>query len=64
MRREYVSKLEDRVVEITKAEQKKRILKQKYSIRDLWDHTKHSNSHITGVTEGKEKENRADNLIE
>ena len=34
------------------------------SIRDLWDTTKHSNIHITGIAEGEESEQGIENLFE
>ena len=49
--------MKDRVVEITQAEQKKekRILENENSLRDLWDNIRHTNIHIMGVPEGKER---------
>ena len=54
---EWVNELEDTVVEITDAEQKKRIKK----IRTDWD-IKCTNIKIIGVPEGGEKE--AENIFE
>ena len=34
------------------------------SINSLWDNFKHSNTRITGVTEGEEKEQEIRNLFE
>lgn len=48
-----ISELEDREVEITHTEQKKRILKNEDRFRD---NKKHTNTHIIGVTEGEERE--------
>ena len=59
---EQISKLEDRVVENTQAEQKKRILKHEDSVRDLWDNIKSINIYITVVSEGK-REVGAENLL-
>ena len=49
--------MEDRIVEITQAEQKKeqRILKIRDSLRDLWDGIKNTNICIKGVPEREEK---------
>ena len=56
---EWVSDLEDRIVEITGAEQniENRMGKKKNedSLRDLWD-IKHTNIHIIGIPEGEERE--------
>ena len=47
---------EDRVAEITAAEQKKerRMNRSQNRLRDLWDNIKSANIHITGVP-GKER---------
>ena len=58
---EWVSDLEDRIVEITGAEQnienrtEKKKKKNEDSLRDLWD-IKHTNIRIIGVPEGEERE--------
>lgn len=52
---EQVSKLEDKVVEITQAEGKKSISQNEDSLRNIWDNFKHANICIIGVL-GKEKE--------
>ena len=56
---EWVSDLEDRIVEITGAEQniENRMGKKKNedSLRDLWD-IKHTNIHIIGIPEGEKRE--------
>ena len=59
---ELISKLDDRVMEITQAEQRKGkgILKNKDSLRDLWDNIKRNNIHIIGVSEGEEREKGTD----
>ena len=56
---EMTRKLEDRVVEITDAEQtkEKRMKRNEDSLRDLWDNLKHTNIHIIRIPEGKETEN-------
>ena len=38
--------------------------KHESNIRDLWDNIKQANLHIIGITEGKEKENRTENMFE
>ena len=52
----WISELKDRVVEITAAEQKKRMKRNKDSLRHLWDKIKCNNIHIIGVPEGEERE--------
>ena len=54
---EQVNKLEDRMVEITAAEQniEKKNKKNEDSLRDLWDNIKHTNIHIIGAPEGEER---------
>ena len=50
--------MEDRLVEIMDAEQKreKRLKRNEESLRELWDNIKHTNIHIIGVPEGEERE--------
>ena len=50
--------MEDRLVEITDAEQKreKRLKTNEESLRELWDNVKHTNIHIIRVPEGEERE--------
>ena len=52
-----MSDLEDKIVEITTAEQnkEKRMKRTEDSLRDLWDNTKHTNIRIIGVPEKKRK---------
>ena len=52
---EWISELEDRVVDVIAAEQKKeKIMKRnEHSSRDLWDNSKHINTYICWVPEGK-----------
>nr|WP_272525768.1 hypothetical protein [Providencia sp. PROV196] len=52
--------MEDRLVEIMDAEQKreKRLKTNEESLRELWDNVKHTNIHIIGVPEGEEREKR------
>ena len=57
---EWISDLEDRMVEFTAAEQnkEKRMKRNKDSLRDLWDNIKLNNIHIIGFQ--KEKRERKD----
>ena len=57
---EWISELEDRMVEFTAAEQNKeeRIKRNEDSLRDLWDNIKRNNICITGVPEGEERERK------
>ena len=48
---EWISELEDKVVEITEDEQKKRIKRNENGLRDLWDNIKCTNICIIGVPE-------------
>ena len=52
---EQISEVEDRLVEITGAEQKreKRLKTNEESLRELWDNVKHTNIRIIGVPEGE-----------
>lgn len=52
-----------RIVEITQAEQKKRIKRNKDSLRDLWNNVTYTNIHIIGVVEGEEREKGTDNIF-
>ena len=49
--------MEDRLVEIIGAEQKreKRLKRNEESLRELWDNVKRTNIHIIGVPEGEER---------
>ena len=55
---ERISEVEDRLVEITDAGQKreKRLKTNEERLRELWDNVKHTNIHIIGVPEGEERE--------
>ena len=55
---EQISDLEDRMVELSAAEQnkEKRMKRNEDSLRDLWDNIKRNNIHIVGVPEGEERE--------
>ena len=59
---EWISELENRMVEITASEQN--IEKNEDSLRDLWDNIKHTNIHIIGIPEGKEGEKGPKKLFE
>ena len=54
---EQISKLEDKMVEITSEEQNKvkRMKRAEDSLRDLWDHIKCTNIQIIGVPEEEEE---------
>ena len=54
---ERINDLEDKIVEITAAEQniEKRRKRNEDSLRDLSDNIKHTNIRIIGVPEGEEK---------
>ena len=54
---EWISELEDKLVEITSAEQNKvnRMKRTEDSFRDLWDNIKHTNIRIIGVPEEEKK---------
>ena len=56
----WINDLEDRMVEITAAEQniEKRMKRNEDSLRDPWDNIKYTNIHIIGVPEGEEREKR------
>ena len=45
---EWMSDLEDRMIEITtmKQDKEKRVKRNEGNLRDLWDNTKHMNIHI------------------
>ena len=54
---ERISELEDKMVEITSEEQNKlkRMKRTEGSLRDLWDHIKHTNIRIIGVSKEEQK---------
>ena len=62
---EWISDLEDRIVEFTAAEQnkEKRMKRNEDSLRDLWD-IKGNNIHIIGVPEGEEREKGPEKIFE
>ena len=56
--------MEDRLAEITDAEQKreKRLKTNEESLRELWDNVKRTNIRIIGVPEGEEREGDRKNI--
>ena len=54
---EWISNLEDRMVELTAAEQnkEKRMKRNEDSLRDLWENIKCNNIRIIGVPEAEER---------
>ena len=63
---EWISDLEDKIVEITTAEQnkEKRMKRIEDSLRDLWDNVKRTNIRIIGVPEEEEKKKGTEKLYE
>ena len=63
---ERISELNDKTVEITSEEQNKvkRIKRPENSLRDLWDHIKHTNIWIIGVPEEEEKKKEYEKIFE
>ena len=63
---EWISDLEDRMVEFTTAEQneEKRTKRNEDSLRDLWDNITCNNIHIIGVPEGEEGEKGPEKIFE
>ena len=60
----WISNVEDRLVEITQAEQGEKNILSKDSLRGPWDNFKHTNICIIGVPEGEEREKGAKKLFE
>ena len=62
---EWISELEDRMLEITAEEQNKgkRMKRIEDSLRDLWDDIKCSNIQVTGVSEEEEKKKGTENIL-
>ena len=61
---EWISDMEDRIMEITQSGQQTEKNKRK-NIEDLWDNIKWANLHIIGIPEGKEKgEKGIENIFE
>ena len=63
---EWISDLEDRMVEVTAAEQnkEKRMKRNEDSLRDLWDNIKRNNIRIMGVPEGEERQKGPKKIFE
>ena len=57
--------MEDRLAEITDAEQKreKRLKTNEESLRELWDNVKHTIIHIIRVPEGEEREKGTEKIF-
>uniref|UniRef100_A0A8C9CXS9 L1 transposable element RRM domain-containing protein n=1 Tax=Phocoena sinus TaxID=42100 RepID=A0A8C9CXS9_PHOSS len=60
---EWISDLEDKIVEITTAEQNKE-KRTEDTLRDLWDNIKHMNIQIIGVPEEEEKKKGTEKIFE
>ena len=58
--------MEDRLVEIMDAEQKKekRLKRNEESLRELWDNVKCTNTHNIGVPEGEEREKGTEKIFQ
>ena len=63
---EWISDLEDRMVEFTTVEQNKenRMKRKEDSLRDLWDNIKRNNIRIIGVPEGEERKKGPKKIFE
>ena len=63
---EWISELEDIMVEIIAVEQnkEKRIKRNEDSLRDIWDNIKHTNIQIIRVPEEEEKEKGTEKIFE
>ena len=63
---EWISDLDDRMVELTAMEQnkEKRMKRNEDSLRDLWDNIKCTNICILGVPEGEEREKGSEKVFE
>ena len=63
---EWISDLEDRIVEFTAMEQnrEKRMKRNEDSLRDLWDNIKRNNIRLIGVPEGEEREKGPKKIFE
>ena len=64
--KEWISDLEDKIVEITTTEQskEKRMKRIEDSLRDLWDNIKHTNIRIIGVPEKEERKKGTEKISE
>ena len=63
---EWISELEDRMVEFTVVEQnkEKRMKRNEDNLRDLWASIKRNNICIIGAPEGEEREKRPEKIFE
>ena len=63
---EWISDLEDKIVEIMMAEQnkEKKMKRIEDSLRALWDNIKHTNIRITGVPEKEEKKKGTEKIFD
>ena len=63
---EWISDLEDRMVEIAATEQniERRMKRNEDSLRDLWDSIKYMIIHIIWVPEGEEREKGPEKILE
>ena len=63
---EWISDLEDKIVEVTTAEQnkEKRMKRMEDSLRDLWDNIKHTNIQTIGVPEEEVKRKGTEKIFE
>ena len=61
---ESISEVEDRMVEIYEVERKKRIKRNKYNLRDIWDNVKCPNIRIIGVPEEEDKKKGREKILE
>ena len=63
---EWISELEDKMVEITAREQNKenRMKRIEESLRDLWDNNKRTNIRMIGVPEEEEKKKGSEKIFE
>ena len=63
---EWISELQDKMVEITAEEQnkQKRMKGIEDNLRDLWDNTKRTNIRIIGVPEEEEKKKGSEKIFE
>ena len=59
---ERISEVENRMVEINEAEQKKELNED--NLRDLWDNVKHPNIRIIGVPEEEHKKKGHKKIVE
>ena len=63
---EWISDLEDRIMEITQSRQQteNQMKKHESNVRDLWDNVKQANLHIIEIPEGEENEKGIENIFE